>query len=72
MTVRTESLPDMKVLKSEVVEAIIKSLGITKAAFFIRETISQKIDYLEIKEKLFGAKTAAEIYTEISELKTKK
>ncbi len=72
MTVRTESLPDMKVLKSEVVETIIKSLGITKAAFFIRETISQKIDYLEIKEKLFGSKTAAEIYTEISQWKTKK
>ncbi|MEK7237422.1 MAG: hypothetical protein AAB242_12405 [Nitrospirota bacterium] len=72
MTVRTESLPDMKVLKSEVVEAIIKSLGITKAAFFIRETISQKTDYLEIKEKLFGSKTAAEIYTEISQWKTKK
>ena len=72
MTVRTESLPDMKVLKSEVVETIITSLGITKAAFFIRETISQKTDYLEIKEKLFGAKTAAEIYTGIVEWKAKK
>ena len=72
MTVRTESLPDMKALKSEVVEAIIKSLGITKAAFFIRETISQKIDYLEIKEKLFGTKKAADIYTEISDWRSKK
>jgi len=34
MTVKIESLPDTKVLKSEVIEAIIKSLGITKAAFF--------------------------------------
>ena len=42
MTVKIESLPDTKVLKSEVIEAIIKSLGITKAAFFIRENISQK------------------------------
>ncbi len=72
MTVRTESLPDMKVLKSEVVETIIKSLGITKEAFFIRETISQKTNYLEIKEKLFGAKTADEIYTGILEWKAKK
>src|SRR3972149_6612058 len=46
MTVKIESLPDTIVLKSEVIEAIIKSLGITKAAFFIRENISQKTDYL--------------------------
>ena len=72
MTVRTESLPDIKILKSEAIEAIIKNLGITKAAFFIRETISQKTDYLEIKEKLFGSKTAVELYNEIIEWKTKK
>jgi len=72
MTVRTESLPDMKVLKSEVVETIIENLGITKAAFFIRETLSQKTDYLKTKEKLFGPKTAAEIYTDIAGWKTKK
>jgi hypothetical protein len=72
MTVRTESLPDIKILKSEAIEAIIKNLGITKAAFFIRETISQKTDYLEIKEKLFGSKTAAELYNEISAWKTKR
>ncbi len=72
MTVKTEFLPDIKLLKSEVVDAIVKSLGITKAAFFIRETISQKTDYLEIKEKLFGSKTAAELYNEISEWKKKK
>ena len=61
-----------KVLKSEVIEAIIKSLGITKAAFFIRENISQKTDYLEIKKKLFGKKTAAEFYKEISMWKKKR
>lgn len=72
MTVRTESLPDIKVLKSEAIEAIVKNLGITKAAFFIRETISQKTDYLEIKERLFGSKTAAELYNEISTWKTKR
>lgn len=71
MTVRTESLPDIKILKSEAIEAIVKNLGITKAAFFIRETMSQKADYLEIKEKLFGKKTAAEIYNEIIEWKAK-
>jgi hypothetical protein len=50
----------------------VKSLGITKAAFFLRETMSQKTDYLEIKEKLFGEKTAAQLYSEISEWKKKK
>ena len=72
MTVKSESLPDIKILKSEAIEAIVKSLGITKAAFFFRETISQKTDYLEIKEKLFGSKTAVELYNEIIEWKTKK
>ncbi|MEK6681010.1 MAG: hypothetical protein AABY79_03500 [Nitrospirota bacterium] len=72
MTVKSESLPDIKILKSEAIDAIVKNLGITKAAFFIRETISQKTDYLEIKEKLFGKKTAAELYNEILEWKTKR
>ncbi len=72
MTVKAEALPDIRVLKSEVIDTIVKSLGITKAAFFIRETISQKTDYLEIKEKLFGSKTASELYNEISKWKRKK
>lgn len=72
MTAKTESLPDIKILKSEAVDAIVKSLGITKAAFFFRETMSQKIDYLEIKERLFGGKSAAQLYSEISKWKKKK
>lgn len=31
-----------------------------------------KTDYLEIKEKLFGSKTAAEVYNDISKWKMKK
>ena len=42
MTVKIESLPDTKVLKSEVIEAIIKSLGITKAAFLSGKTYPKK------------------------------
>jgi hypothetical protein len=56
----------------KVIDTIVKNLGITKAAFFIRENISQKTDYLEIKEKLFGSKTAAEVYNDISKWKMKK
>ena len=72
MISNAESLPDIKILKSEVVDIIVRSLGITKAAFFFRETMSQKTDYLEIKERLFGEKTAAQLYGEISEWKKKK
>lgn len=72
MKAKTESLPDIRTLKSEVVDTIIKSLGITKAAFFIRENISKKTDYLEIKEKLFGSKSASELYNEIYKWKPKK
>ncbi len=66
------TLPDIRALKSEVVEMIVKNFGITKAAFFLREILSQKMDYLKIKNKLFGEKTSAELYTEICEWKTKK
>ncbi|MCR4321635.1 MAG: hypothetical protein NUV74_15030 [Candidatus Brocadiaceae bacterium] len=71
MKTKIQSLPDIRVLKSEVVE-IVKNFGITKAAFFFREILSQKIDYLKIKDKLFGEKTSAELYTKISEWKTTK
>ncbi len=54
------------------IDTIVKNLGITKAAFFIRENLSIKTDYLEIKEKLFGSKTAAEVYNDISKWKMKK
>lgn len=56
MTSNVQSLPDIRELKTEVIEEIVKNFGITKAAFFIRETMFQKTDYLEIKEKLFGEK----------------
>ena len=67
-----ETLPDMKVIKNEVIDAIVKNLGITKAAFFLRESMSQKTDYLEMKEKLFGNKTAKELFNEIVAQKAKK
>jgi len=51
---------------------IVKNLGITKASFFFREILSQKMDYLKIKDKLFGEKTSSELYTKIGEWKTKK
>ncbi|MBI4825962.1 MAG: hypothetical protein HY807_06010 [Nitrospirae bacterium] len=47
------------------IDTCMKNLGITKSAFFFRETMSQKTDYLEIKKKLFDNKTASDIYKEI-------
>lgn len=65
----TISLPDIKELKTEVIEEIVKTFGITKAAFFIREMLHQKTDYIEIKNKIFGDKTVSEICNDITEWK---
>ncbi len=65
MTTKTIIIPKSEEVKSEAIETIIKQLGIAKAAFFIRETMSQKVDYLRVKEKLFGKKTSSDLYREI-------
>jgi len=59
------TIPKSCEIRPEAIQMLIESLGITKAAFFIRENLSQKEDYLMIKEELFGEKTAAEIFSEI-------
>jgi hypothetical protein len=59
------ALPVGGQVKNEAVQAIIERMGITKAAIFLRENMSQPIDYLEIKEKLFAKAPAAEIYAAI-------
>ncbi len=58
-------VPEMALVRSESIRAIINSLGIAKAAFLCRETMSQSVDYLELKEKMFGEKSAREIYEEV-------
>jgi hypothetical protein len=63
------TIPKSEDVRSEAIETIIERLGITKAAFFIRETMPQKVDYLKVKEKLFGTKTASELYGEIKKSK---
>lgn len=45
-------------------KALVERLGIGKAAFFIRETMSQPVDYLDVKEQ-FGNMTVADICSEI-------
>lgn len=58
-------LPTGSQVKNEAVQTIIERMGITKAALFLRETISQPIDYLAMKDQLFANKTAAELYAAI-------
>ena len=58
-------VPKMSEVRVEGIKAIIEQLGIAKAAFFLRESMSQNVDYLEVKEQMFDQKTAREIYAEI-------
>ena len=46
-------------------------MGIAKAAFFVRETMSQKMDYLKLKEELIAGKTSSELYNEIKKTKNR-
>ena len=55
---------DNKTLASTV-QANMERLGIAQAAFFLRETASQSLNYLEIKDRLFGEMTATDIYDQI-------
>ncbi len=64
-TAKKLTVPSSEEVRSEAIQAIIKRLGITKAAVFIRENMSQKTDYLKTKSELFGKKSVAQLYEEI-------
>ena len=64
-------IPKIEEVKIEVIQTLIDQLGIAKSAYFFREFMYQKLDYLEIKEKIFGEKTAEELYKEIKKKKEK-
>ncbi len=64
-TAKNLTVPSSEEVRSEAIQAIIKRLGITKAAVFIRENMSQKTDYLKTKSELFGKKSVAQLYEEI-------
>jgi hypothetical protein len=61
-------LPRSDSVKYEAIQILINGLGLTKTAFFIRENLSNQDDYLEMKEKLFEDKTAADLYHEMKNL----
>lgn len=58
-------VPKIEEVRVQAIKAIIEQLGIAKAAFFCRVNMSQNVDYLELKEQMFGNKTAMQIYEEI-------
>jgi len=58
-------IPNSALVRSEAIQTLVERLGIGKAAFFIRETMSQPLDYLEMKDQLFGAMTVTDICNEI-------
>lgn len=62
---KTLIVPKSDEIRSEAIETIMERLGMAKAAFFVRETMSQKVDYLKLKERLFARKTSSDLYGEI-------
>lgn len=62
------TIPEIEEIRKEGVKAIVERLGIAKAAFFLRETSSETLNYLEIKDQLFGEMTAKDIYYQIKDL----
>jgi|GEM_PF-1456163 len=59
------TVPQYEILRHEATQVLVNGLGLTKTAVFLREAWSSKTDYLELKEQLFGEKTATEIYADI-------
>jgi hypothetical protein len=65
LTAEKLTVPSGEEVRSEALQTLIKRMGITKAAIFIRETMAQKVDYLKIKEDLLEGKSIAQLYEEI-------
>jgi hypothetical protein len=64
-TAKNLIIPSSDEVRSEAIQTLIKRMGITKAAIFIRENMSQKTDYLKEKDELFAGKSVAKLYEEI-------
>jgi hypothetical protein len=58
-------VPSSEEVRTEAIQTLIKRMGITKAAIFIRENMAQKMDYLKVKDELFAEKSAAKLYEKI-------
>ena len=65
LTAKKLMVPSSEEVRSEAVQTLIKRMGITKAAIFIKENMAQKTDYLRVKDELFAGKSATDLYEEI-------
>ncbi|WP_448570488.1 hypothetical protein [Trichothermofontia sp.] len=54
-------VPDHNEVVQAGIQALIEKLGISKTAIFLNETASEKTNYLQLKEELFGGLTIQEI-----------
>lgn len=54
-------IPDSEKVRVEATQMLVKHLGMAKAAFFIRDNLAQKTDYMTIKKQLFGKLSAREV-----------
>jgi len=68
-TAKNLKIPSGEEVRSEAIQMLIKKMGITKAAIFIRENMTQKTDYLKTKDELFAGKSVAKLYEEIGNVK---
>jgi hypothetical protein len=66
------TIPDMRDIRIEVVQALLQNLGLAKSEMYLRENFSNKTDYLKIKEELFSNKGTEEIYNDILKWKISK
>ena len=64
-TAKNLIVPSSEEVRSEAVQTLIKRMGITKSAIFIRENMSQRMDYLKAKDEIFAGKSVTQLYEEI-------
>jgi hypothetical protein len=58
-------VPTSEEVRGEAVQMLIKRMGITRAAIFMRENMAQKTDYLKVKDALFAGKSVVQLHEEI-------
>jgi len=58
-------VPEPQSIREEAFRSLIKNLGISKAAFFARECMSQKEDYVKLKDEIFANQSLDEMFQEI-------
>lgn len=61
-------VPKTDDIRKQGIKVIVERMGIAGAAFFLRETMAQEVNYLDLKSQLFGNMTVADIYREINKI----